>query len=85
MLLGKLILYPGFSRSAQKGVREEVSKPLYILDGAWQKGRLRMPHMSEDVEILNGKVLVCFESAAKKMAWGFIPCSIANVMVVPLP
>ena len=36
-------------------------------------------------EIRDGKVLVGFESASKKMAWGFIPCSIANVMIVRIP
>ncbi|MBQ3831515.1 MAG: hypothetical protein IJM52_01995 [Spirochaetales bacterium] len=64
--------------------REGMSMPLYILDGAKQKDRLRMPHMSEDVEIRDGKVLVGFESAARKMLSGFIPCSIRNIMIVPL-
>ena len=59
--------------------------PLYILDSRKQNGRLRMPHMSEDVEIHDGKVLVGFESAAKKMLMGFIPCSLKNVMILPLP
>ena len=59
--------------------------PLYILDSRKQSGRLRMPHMSEDVEIKDGKVLVGFESSAKKMLSGFIPCSLRNVMIVPLP
>ena len=65
--------------------RDGVSMPLYILDSSRQKGKLRMPHMSEDVEIRDSKVLLGFESASKKMAWGFIPCSIANVMVVRIP
>ena len=66
-------------------VREGVEMPLYILDRKKQNGRLRMPHMSEDIEIRDGRVLVGFESAAKKMMAGFIPCSLKNVMAVHLP
>lgn len=66
-------------------VQDGKTIPLYILDSRKQNGRLRMPHMSEDVEIRDGKVLVGFESAARKMLMGFIPCSIRNVMVVKLP
>ena len=58
--------------------------PLYILDSRKQTGRLRMPHMSEDIEVHDSKLLVGFESAAKKMAAGFVPCSLKNVMVLPL-
>ncbi len=57
---------------------------LFILDSRKQTGELRMPHMSEDVEVHDGKILVGFESAAKKMLAGFIPCSIKHVMVLPL-
>ena len=65
-------------------VRDGKTMPLYILDVSKQKGSLRMPHMSEDVEIRDGKVLVGFESSARKMLAGFIPCSLKNVMAVPL-
>ena len=58
--------------------------PLYVLDSRKQTGRLRMPHMSEDIEILGDRVLIGFESASKKMLAGFFPCSIRNVMSVPL-
>ena len=62
-----------------------MTLPLYILDSSKQNGRIRMPHMSEDVEIRDGKVLVGFESSARKMLSGFIPCSLRNVMIVSLP
>ena len=58
--------------------------PLYVLDSRKQTGRLRMPHMSEDIEIHGDKVMIGFESSAKKMLSGFIPCSLRNVMIVPL-
>jgi hypothetical protein len=58
--------------------------PLYILDSRKQTGRLKMPHMSEDIEIRGDSVLIGFESSAKKMLSGFVPCSIRNVMIVPL-
>jgi len=66
-------------------VRDGMTLPLYILDSSKQNGRIRMPHMSEDVEIRDGKVLVGFESSARKMLSGFIPCSLRNVMIVSLP
>ena len=58
--------------------------PLFILDSRKQAGRLRMPHMSEDIEVHDSELLVGFESSAKKMAAGFVPCSLKNVMVLPL-
>lgn len=66
-------------------VQDGKTIPLYILDSRKQTGELRMPHMSEDIEIHDGKVLVGFESASRKMLAGFFPCSIKNVMVLPLP
>ena len=58
--------------------------PLYVLDSRKQTGRLKMPHMSEDIEIRGDSVLIGFESSAKKMLAGYVPCSIRNVMIVPL-
>lgn len=66
-------------------VQDGKEIPLYILDSRKQIGRLRMPHMSEDIEIKDGKVLVGFESSARKMLSGLVPCSLRNVMIVPLP
>ena len=65
-------------------VQDGMQIPLYILDSTKQTGYLKMPHMSEDIEERDGEVLVGFESSAKKMLSGFIPCSIKNVMAVPL-
>ena len=65
-------------------VQDGKTIPLYFLDSRKQTGELRMPHMSEDVEVHDGKILVGFESAAKKMLAGFIPCSIKHVMALPL-
>ncbi|MBO4716862.1 MAG: hypothetical protein J5599_03110 [Spirochaetales bacterium] len=65
-------------------VQDGKEIPLYILDSRKQNGNLRMPHMSEDIEIHDGKVLVGFESAARKMLAGLIPCSLRNIMIVPL-
>ena len=60
------------------------SIPMYTLDSAKLAGSLTMPHMSEDVEIRGGNILVGFESSAKKMLWGFFPCSVSNIMIVPM-
>ena len=65
-------------------VQDGQAIPLYILDSRKQTGRLRMPHMSEDIEVHDSELLVGFESSAKKMAAGFVPCSLKNVMVLPL-
>lgn len=65
-------------------VQDGQAIPLYILDSRKQTGRLRMPHMSEDIEVHDSELLVGFESSARKMAAGFVPCSLKNVMVLPL-
>lgn len=65
-------------------VQDGKTLPLYTLDSAKLAGGLTMPHMSEDVEVRKGKVLVGFESSARKMLWGFFPCSVKNIMAVPV-
>ena len=60
------------------------SIPMYTLDNAKLAGSMSMPHMSEDVEARGGNIMVGFESSAKKMLWGFFPCSVKNIMIVPM-
>ncbi|MBS7262507.1 MAG: hypothetical protein KIG36_02745 [Eubacteriales bacterium] len=54
--------------------------PLYVLDSLRATESFSMPHMSEDVEYRNGKLMIAFEGAAKKYGAGLLPFSIGSVM-----
>lgn len=51
------------------------SLPLYVLGKARLAGVVPAPRMSEDLEIRNGRLLVGFESGARKFGCGLLPVS----------
>ena len=57
-----------------------VNIPLYLLDKNRDKGSLKMPHMSEDIEYRGGGLYIAFESAARKYGAGLLPFSTLNVI-----
>ena len=59
---------------------EGAEIPLYYLDGKREKEIVRLPHMSEDIEFRDGKLLIAFEAGAKKYGGGLLPFSVRSVM-----
>lgn len=47
--------------------------PLYALDSLRQSGTVKLPRMSEDLECVDGKILVSFEAGARKFAGRLLP------------
>ena len=54
--------------------------PLYVLDSGCEIVTVRAPHMSEDIEYLDGGLLIAFEAGAKKYGGGILPFSVRSVM-----
>ncbi len=54
--------------------------PLYVLDDGCLADTVKMPFMSEDIDVINGDIVICFESYATKYGGGMLPFSIKNVM-----
>ena len=62
---------------------EGTSIPMHILDSASLVRDLKVPHMSEDIEIMkDGRMLMAFEAGAKKFGAGILPFSVTNIMAV---
>lgn len=58
--------------------------PMYILDSARLEYTLSLPRMSEDIEYVNGKILIGFESASKKFGLGLLPFSVSYISLLTL-
>lgn len=54
--------------------------PLYILDDGCLTDTVKMPFMSEDLDVVNGDIIISFESYAPKYGGGMLPFSIKEVM-----
>ena len=59
----------------------EGKLPLFILDAHREKRTVKAPHMSEDVEFRNGKLLIAFEGGVLKYGGGLLPFSERSVML----
>ena len=55
---------------------EENDLPYYVLGKARLTGAVPAPHMSEDLEIRGGALLVGFEAGARKAGFGLLPASL---------
>lgn len=56
------------------------SIPLYYLDSGTLADTVKLPHMSEDLDYHDGRVIVAFEAGARKYGGGLLPFSIKNIM-----
>lgn len=56
--------------------------PLRILDGRREKATVMMPHMSEDMDVTDGRLLIAFESGVLKYGGGLLPFAERRVMRV---
>ena len=56
--------------------------PMYVLDARREKATLSAPHMSEDLEFVDGKLLIAFESGVLKYGGGLLPFSERGVMLL---
>ena len=63
---------------------EDRSIPLTVLDSARQIENLRMPHMSEDLDVRDGVLLMGFEAGALKFGAGLLPFSIHSVTALKI-
>ena len=64
---------------AGKADSEFEGAPLYILDSKRAVSTLKIPHMSEDLEFRDGKLMFSFEAGAKKFGGGILPCSVCSL------
>ncbi len=58
--------------------------PIYYLDSRLSEKTVIMPRMSEDLEYVNGKILICFEAGAKKFFPGVIPFAVKDLILFSL-
>ena len=59
------------------------SIPMYVLDKRSLVSDTRLPHMSEDLEIMSdGRMLINFEAGAKKFGRGLLPFTVKSVMAM---
>ena len=61
---------------------EDKTIPLYVLDSNRQTGKLTMPHMSEDMDYRDGRLLIAFEAGAVKYGGGLLPFSVRSFVAV---
>lgn len=61
---------------------EDKTIPLYVLDSNRQTGKLTMPHMSEDMDYRDGRLLIAFEAGAFKYGGGLLPFSVRSFVTV---
>ncbi len=59
-----------------------VKIPLYYLDSGRHTEDMTIPRMSEDIEFVDGKILIAYEAAAKKFVSGILPFSEKRMMLV---
>ena len=60
------------------------SVPLYSLDSKRFINELKMPRMSEDIECVDGKILVSFEAGAKKFGGGALPFTEKHCVLIDI-
>ena len=60
------------------------SIPLYYLDSGRFIKDLKMPRMSEDIEFVDGGILVSFEAGASKFYGGIIPFAEKHSVIVDI-
>ncbi|MBQ3792472.1 MAG: hypothetical protein II797_05160 [Clostridia bacterium] len=56
-----------------------TSIPLYYLDGDRLTDVYTMPHMSEDLDVTEGRLIIAFEGCAKKYGGNLLPDSLGSV------
>ena len=63
---------------------EEKRLPLYVLGENRAAALLSAPHMTEDLEVANGRLYIGFEAGAKKFGAGLLPGSVKKVVSLAL-
>ena len=58
--------------------------PLYYLDSNRAEGKMTLPRMSEDIECVDGRILVAFEAGAKKFPSRLLPFTEKRAMLVTI-
>ena len=59
-----------------------VKIPLFYLDSGREAGKMTLPRMSEDLECVDGRILVAFEAGAKKFPSRLLPFTEKRAMLV---
>jgi hypothetical protein len=72
-LTSKLRIYDMSGSSEGEFELDGQKIPLYYLDSKRASGEMTIPRMSEDLECVDGKILVAFEAGAKKFVSGILP------------
>ncbi|MBR0112596.1 MAG: hypothetical protein IJM02_02515 [Clostridia bacterium] len=80
----KLKVYDATGESEGEFDLDGVKVPLFYLDSGRFEKEMTIPRMSEDLECVNGKILVGFEAGAKKFAYGIVPFSEKKSVLVEL-
>ena len=73
MMTSKLRVYDTAGKSEGEFELDGQKIPLYYLDSKRAAGEMTIPRMSEDLECVDGKILVAFEAGAKKFVSGILP------------
>ncbi|MBR5112429.1 MAG: hypothetical protein IK097_03285, partial [Clostridia bacterium] len=58
--------------------------PLFYLDSGRHVKDMTIPRMSEDIEFIDGRILVAYEAAAKKFISGILPFAEKRMMLVSI-